>query len=80
MHQLATSWATDEEGKLRNLVEDKASLVVIAGSLGNSLETVRSKIKRLGLVDDDREKKNLWSSSSITAELVLPAELFMLQA
>jgi hypothetical protein len=72
-------WTPEQEKQLKKLVEEKASLPVIAETLGKSLEAVRSKAKRLGLVDDDQKKKNLCSSSSITAELVLPKELFSVE-
>ena len=57
------SWTADEEGKLRKLVEDKLSLEVIAGSLGMSVEAVRVKVRRLGLVVVDQEKKILCSTT-----------------
>ena len=52
------SWTTEEEGKLRKLVEDKLSLEAIAGSLGMSVEAVHVKVRRLGLVVVDHKKKN----------------------
>ena len=72
-------WTPEQEKQLKKLIEEHASLPVIAGTLGKSLEAVRSKAKRLGLVDDDQKKKNQRSSSSITAELVLPQELFSVE-
>lgn len=74
------SWSPEQETQLKQLVEEKASIAIIADSLGKSLDAVRCKIKRLGLVnDDDQEKKNLSSSSSILANLVLPEELFSVE-
>ena len=72
-------WSPEQEKQLKKSVEEKASLPVIAKTLGKSLEAVRSKAKRLGLVDDDQKKKNQPSSSSVTAELVLPQELFSVE-
>lgn len=73
------SWSLEQEKQLKKLIEENLSLDVIAGSLGKSLDAVRCKIKRLGLNDDDKMKKNLPSSSSVTAELVLPKELFSVE-
>ena len=50
-------WTPEQEQQLKKLVEEKASLPAIAETLGKSLEAVRSKAKRLGLVDDDQKKK-----------------------
>ena len=71
-------WTLEQEKQLKKLVEEKASLPAIAETLGKSLEAVRSKAKRLGLVDDDQKKKNLCSSTT-TAVLVLPKELFSVE-
>lgn len=72
-------WTPEQEKQLKKLVEEHASLPAIAETLGKSLEAVRSKAKRLGLVDDDQKNKKLGSSSSISAELVLPEELFSVE-
>ena len=50
-------WTPEQEKQLKKLVEEHASLPAIAKTLGKSLEAVRSKAKRLGLVDDDQKKK-----------------------
>jgi hypothetical protein len=73
------SWSPEQEKQLKKLIEENVSLDVIAGSLGKSLDSVRCKIKRLGLNGDDQLKKDLPSSSSVTAELVLPEELFSVE-
>ena len=72
------SWTPDEERQLKQLIEVKTSLPIIAKTLSKSLEAIRSKVKRLGLVDDDHKKKISCSSSTI-AELVLPGELFSVE-
>ena len=71
-------WTPEQEKQLKKLVEEKASLPAIAETLGKSLEAVRVKARRLGLVVDDQKKKNLCSSTT-TAELVLPKELFSVE-
>jgi hypothetical protein len=58
--------------------EDKKPLPVIAEILGRSLEAVRVKIRRLGLVVVDRKKKNSCSTTT-AAKLVLPNELFSVE-
>jgi hypothetical protein len=58
--------------------EDKKPLPVTAETLGRSLEAVRVKIRRLGLVVVDRKKKNSCSTTT-TAKVVLPNELFSVE-
>lgn len=72
------SWLLEEEKLLRELVKADKSLPVIAEALGKSLEAVRVKIRRLGLVVVDREKNNFCSTTT-TARLVLPSELFSVE-
>jgi hypothetical protein len=55
---------------LKGLVEAKTPLSVIAKKLGVSEQSVRAKIRRLGLVVEEEQRKNVCSSS-----LVLPEEL-----
>ena len=71
------SWLPEEEKRLRELVGDKKPLTVIAKTLGKSMEAVRVKIRRLGLVVVDREKNILCSTT--TAKLVVPSELFSVE-
>jgi hypothetical protein len=63
---------------LKKLIDAKTSVPIIARTLGKSLEAVRVKIRRLGLVVVDREKKILCSTTT-TAELVLRDELFSVE-
>ena len=42
-------WTVDEERRLRDMVEQRQSLGVIAGEFGKSLECVKKKMKRLDL-------------------------------
>jgi hypothetical protein len=72
------TWTQDEERQLRQLVEEKASLEGISKALGKSLEAVRVKIYRLGLEVDEQRKKNSCSSTT-TAQLTLPSELFSIE-
>jgi ribonucleotide monophosphatase NagD (HAD superfamily) len=72
------SWLPGEEKRLRELIGDKKPLTVIAETLGKSMEAVRVKIRRLGLVVVDREKNNFCSTTT-TARLVLPSELFSVE-
>lgn len=71
------AWTHEQESELRKFVEDKVPLEVIANSLGKSLEAVRVKIRRLGLVVVDRGEKNMCSTT--TATLVLPQELLSVE-
>ena len=45
------------EEALKDLVEAKTPLSVVAKKLGVSEESVRAKIRRLGLVEDEQRKK-----------------------
>jgi hypothetical protein len=71
-------WSIEQEKQLKKLVEEKVSLPAIAEAVGKSLEAVRVKARRLGLVVVDREKKILCSTTT-TANLVLPEELFSIE-
>ena len=42
-------WTVEEERLLREMVQQKKSLAVMASTLGKSVESVRTKIRRLGL-------------------------------
>lgn len=65
-------WTSEQEKQLRSLIEERASLLVITKKLDKTVESVRSKIRRLGLEEDDR-KKNVCSSSSL--KNFIPEEL-----
>ena len=64
-------WSVEEEKKLRELVLAHRSLGVIVGSLGKTKESIRCKMARMGLVDDNQPK----SERSLSTKLVLSAEL-----
>jgi hypothetical protein len=70
-------WSIELVKELRNLVEAKTSLTVIAEKLGKPEEAVRIKVRRLGLEVVDQRKK--FRCSTTTAELVLPEELFSVE-
>jgi hypothetical protein len=61
-------WSSEQEKQLKDFVEVKTSLAVIAHSLGKPEEAVRSKVRRLGLEVVD-QKKIVCSTSSLPAEL-----------
>lgn len=42
-------WTVEEERLLREMVQQKKAIAVMASTLGKSVESVRTKIKRLGL-------------------------------
>ncbi|MCW4024940.1 MAG: hypothetical protein NWF01_07900 [Candidatus Bathyarchaeota archaeon] len=63
-------WSPEQEKQLKDLVDAKASLAVIAKKLGKPEEAVRQKMRRLGLEVVDR-KKIICSTTSQK----LPAEL-----
>ena len=65
------------EEVLKDLVEAKTPLSVVAKKLGVSEESARAKIRRLGLVvEDEQRKKNACSSSS---ELIMPEDLISIE-
>ena len=66
-------WTAEEERQLRDLVAAKKPVGVIAESLGKSNESVRLKMRRLGLVVD--EQANFQCSTSTKRKLpkVLPS-------
>lgn len=43
-------WSHEEEGELMRLVKAGGDLGLIAGKLGKSVESVKQKMRRLGLV------------------------------
>ena len=49
-------WTREEEKQLRELVLAHRPLGVIAGSLGKTKESIRCKMARMGLVDDNQPK------------------------
>ena len=63
------------EEALKDLVEAKTPLSVIAKKLGVSEESARAKIRRLGL-EEVEQRKNACSSSS---ELIMPEELISIE-
>lgn len=62
-------WTSEQEKKLRDLVEAKLSLEIIAAQLGQSEDSVRIKCERLKLEVVDAK------SLKTTASIVLPKEL-----
>jgi hypothetical protein len=65
-------WTVEEEKMLRQMVEAHKSVGVIAKSLGKTLESIRMKIRRLGLEEVDQPKSE---RSTSTSAIVLPKEL-----
>ena len=43
-------WSHEEEAELMRLVKDGGDLGLVAGKLGKSVESVKQKMRRLGLV------------------------------
>ena len=64
-------WTREEEKQLRELVLAHRPLGVIAGSLGKTKESIRCKMARMGLVDDNQPK----SERSLSTKLKLPVDL-----
>jgi len=64
-------WTKEREKALIVMVQKRKPFDVIAAALGTTGESVRMKIRRLGLEVVDREK-NQWST---TSSLPLPQEL-----
>lgn len=63
--------------KLQKLVEAKLSLEGIARELGMSPDSIRQKMRRLGLVEEDKSRLQPSSSSRVTIHL--PKELFTVE-
>ena len=51
-------WSIEEEKQLRPLLESKKYVNVIAEALGKTVDSVKSKMRRLGLKEEDTAKKN----------------------
>jgi hypothetical protein len=64
-------WSVEEEKQLRELVLAHRPLGVIVGSLGKTKESIRCKMARMGLVDDNQPK----SKRLLSTKLTLPEEL-----
>ena len=64
-------WSVEEEKQLRELVLAHRSLGVIVGSLGKTKGSIRCKMARTRLVDNEQPK----SERSLSTNLVLPEEL-----
>ena len=62
--------------RLRTLLKRKLRYSVVAKKLGVSEESARAKIRRLGLVVEEEQRKNTCSSSS---ELIMPEELISIE-
>ena len=58
-------WTVEEEKRLRDLMAEKNSAFVIARIIGKSLNSVKSKIRRLGLVEEDQQIQGPSSSSNL---------------
>lgn len=69
-------WTVEEEKQLRRMVEAGDSLNLISGELAKTSESVRAKIKRLGLEVD---KQQCAVSRSSTSNAILPQELISAQ-
>jgi hypothetical protein len=67
-------WTVEEENRLQQLLKAGKSVRVIAKILGKTRDCVHMKIARLG-VEVVVEDKNVQSTTTTTAELVLPEEL-----
>ena len=74
-HTTTSNELPSVEDALKDLVEVKTSLSVIAKKLGVSEESARAKIRRLGL-EEVEQRKNACSSSS---ELIMPEELISIE-
>ena len=61
---IQSSWSVEEEKQLRSLLESKKHVNVIAEALGKTVDSVKSKMRRLGLKEVDTVKKIIVSSSS----------------
>ena len=61
-------WSNELEKQLKDLVEAKTSITVIAAKLGKPEEAVRQKIRRLGL-EVVEQKKIVCSTTSLPKEL-----------
>ena len=64
-------WTNEQEKKLRQLVEAKMSVQMIAAQMGLTEDSVRKKCERLGLEEEDA--KGLRTSSSIRLPKELPS-------
>jgi len=65
-------WTREQEKQLRELVDSRESLEVIAAKLGKSKQAIRRKIERLGLEVVGQKPTD---SRTTTSKLVLPVEL-----
>jgi hypothetical protein len=54
---IQSSWSIEEEKQLRPLLESKKYVNVIAEALGKTVDSVKSKMRRLGLKEEDIAKK-----------------------
>ena len=65
-------WSHEEEGELMRLVKAGGDLGLIAGKLGKSVESVKQKMRRLGLVVGTRPPV---VPTTTSPKIVLPEEL-----
>ena len=65
-------WTREQEKQLREFVDSRESLEVIAAKLGKSKQAIRRKIERLGLEVVGQKPTD---SRTTTSKLVLPVEL-----
>ena len=65
-------WTVEQEKQLRELVDSRESLEVIASKIGKSRAAIKMKMQRLGLEVVVRKPTD---SRTTTSELVLPVEL-----
>ncbi len=68
-------WTVDEEKQLRQLLEEKKSVRVIARTLGKTRDCVRMKVARLGLEVVVQKKTDVSARTTTTGDLPLPNEL-----
>ena len=59
-------WTVEEEKRLRELMAEKNSAYAIARIIGKSLNSVKSKIRRLGLEEEDQQIQGPSSSNLIS--------------
>ncbi len=65
-------WTIEEERCLKELVEGGSSMRLAAAKMGKSVESVRQKMLKLGLVELEQEKNVCSSSSNVAGSGELP--------
>ena len=72
-------WTVEEEKRLRELVEVGKNLKEIVAELKKSKESVRMKLRRLGLEVVDHVEKTCWSTSTLVVPKDLPSIEYQLR-